>query len=133
MLCSGHNSARLSVSGRSVLGALAALLLATSLLFASQGADEHAADSKKPVAATGGTKHGQEIFETKCMICHNQKPGASTTDGPPNLYEAFKNKTVTVPQAEEIITHGKGQMPAFGTMLSKSDMVSVIAYIKSVK
>ena len=129
----GHNSARLFVRGRSVFGALAALLLTTNLAFASQDADQHTANLKKPVAATGGTRHGQEIFQTKCLICHNQKPGDSTTDGPPNLYDAFKNKTVTVPQAEDIITHGKGQMPAFGTMLSKSDMVSVIAYIKSVK
>ena len=104
---------------------VAALFLTASLMSASPAPD-------KP-AAGGVAKRGDQIFHTKCIICHNKQPGDNSPFGPPNLYDAFKSNAISTPQAEDIITHGKGQMPSFGNILNKSDMQSVIAYLRSVK
>jgi mono/diheme cytochrome c family protein len=116
-----------------ILTSIAALFLTMSFAGFSQEA-EKSADAEKPAAAsTGGPKKGDQIFHTKCIICHNKQPGDNSPFGPPNLYDAFKNKAITAPQAEDIITHGKGQMPAFANILSKTDVQSVIAYLKTGK
>jgi mono/diheme cytochrome c family protein len=85
-------------------------------------------------AATTPTqiKHGSEIFQTRCIVCHNKKPGDNSPFGPPNLYAAFKGKTaITTTQAETIITNGKSPMPSFGSVLSKDEIASVVAYLKT--
>jgi mono/diheme cytochrome c family protein len=126
-----------SVSSRSrpwregvILATAAALFLTVSLTGFSQDADRPA-EVEKPAATAGEAKKGDQIFKTKCIICHNKLPGDNSAFGPPNLFEAFKSNAITPPQAEQIIVHGKGQMPAFGTILTKSDMQSVIAYLKA--
>jgi mono/diheme cytochrome c family protein len=116
-----------------ILATAAALFLTVSLAGFSQDADKPS-DTEKPAAtAAGGAKKGDEIFKTKCVICHNKMPGDNSPVGPPNLFEAFKSKAITQPQAEQIIAHGKGQMPGFGTILTKSDIQGVIAYLKAGK
>ena len=115
-------------SGRSVaLGT--GVLAAAFLIFA---ANLHAAPPapKKP---TGAAAHqGDEIFHQRCIVCHNKQPGDTTPFGPPNLYAAFQGPNAIKPaQAEQIITNGKGRMPAFGTMLTKTQIRDVIAYLKS--
>jgi mono/diheme cytochrome c family protein len=108
----------------------AALLLASLSLCAAQlrGASPGASDAPSP-----SSKHGDEIFHQRCVICHNKQPGDTTPFGPPNLYDVFRQQpsTLTPKQAETIITQGKGAMPAFGSILSKSDIRSVIAYLRS--
>lgn len=118
-----------------VLCAVAVVMFLTvSIVGVSQETGNSAGETKAPAAAaTGGAKKGEQIFKTRCIICHNKQPGDDSPFGPPNLFEAFKKKAVTPPQAEQIITKGKGQMPAFGSILSKSEMQSVIAYLKAGK
>jgi len=82
-------------------------------------------------ASSDTVKHGNEIFHQRCILCHNQQPGDSLPFGPPNLYQVFRGKTITPRQAETIITQGKGAMPSFGAILSKSDIRSVIAYLRT--
>jgi mono/diheme cytochrome c family protein len=78
------------------------------------------------------SKHGEQIFQTRCLVCHNKKPGDNSPFGPPNLYSVFKGKAaITTAQAETIITDGKSPMPPFGTVLSKDDIASVVGYLKS--
>jgi mono/diheme cytochrome c family protein len=85
--------------------------------------------SKAPTAAV---KHGEAIFHQRCIVCHNKKPGDTTPFGPPNLYQVFGEKhLLTTQQAEQIITHGKGQMPSFNGVLTHADMADVIAYLRS--
>jgi mono/diheme cytochrome c family protein len=83
-------------------------------------------------ASSDAIKHGDEIFHQRCILCHNQQPGDSLPFGPPNLYQAFRGKSpMTSHQAETIIAQGKGPMPAFGTILTKSDIRSVVAYLRT--
>lgn len=118
-----------------VVCAIAAVMFLTvSILGVSQETGSSAGEAKPAgAAAAGGAKKGEQIFKTRCVICHNKQPGDDSPFGPPNLFDAFKKKTVTAPQAEQIISKGKGQMPAFGTILSKSEVQSVIAYLKAGK
>jgi mono/diheme cytochrome c family protein len=115
-----------------LFASVAALFLTVSLSGISQEA-EKPAESAPPAAATGAAKKGAQIFNTRCIICHNKQPGDNSPFGPPNLFIAFKTQAITPPQAQQIITHGKGLMPAFATILTKGDMANVIAYLKAGK
>jgi mono/diheme cytochrome c family protein len=77
-------------------------------------------------------KLGSEIFHKRCAGCHNKQPGDSSPFGPPNLYVAFKGKSLLPSsRAEAIIAQGEGTMPAFGNVLSKGEIRSVIAYLRA--
>lgn len=77
-------------------------------------------------------KHGSEIFQKRCVACHNKQPGDDAPFGPPNLYTAFhRNPPLTVHDAETTIRDGKGTMPAFGTILSPGEIRSVITYLRT--
>jgi hypothetical protein len=54
--------------------------------------------------------------------------------GPRNLHDIFRGPSaITTKQAEEIITHGKASMPAWGAVLTHSDIDAVIDYLKMCK
>lgn len=124
-----------------VFGLVVSLVLAAGLVSTSYAQDEaqtpstpasNALVSTRSVAA--GAVKGSQIFHSKCIVCHNKQPGDNSPFGPPNLYSAFKTNVVTPTQAEQIITHGKGQMmPSFANVLSQSEIQSVIAYLKAEK
>lgn len=116
-----------------VFALAAALFFAVAVVGAAQDEDKPAEISQHAASAAGATKKGDEIFHTRCLICHNKQPGDSSPFGPPNLFQVFKTRAITAPQAEQIISKGKGPMPAFGTVLSKGDVQSVIAYLKTGK
>lgn len=113
--------------------AFVAILFLTMSLAGSSQEKFISADTAKSTVSPGGSKKGDQIFHTRCLICHNKQPDDKSPFGPPNLFQAFKTKAISQPQAEQIITKGKGQMPAFGTILSKGDVQSVIAYLKEGK
>jgi mono/diheme cytochrome c family protein len=114
----------------SVLVWLIACVSTAVLAFATQSQPVAAASnvSSSPVA-----KHGDEIFHQRCVMCHNQSPNDSLPFGPPNLYTVFRQRTISTQQAETIILGGKGNMPSFRNVLSKSDIHSVIAYLRTTR
>jgi mono/diheme cytochrome c family protein len=86
----------------------------------------------EPDAPGATVKQGDEIFHKRCVVCHNKQPGDNTPFGPPNLYTAFQDHSaLTTVQAENIVMNGRGQMPSFKTVLSKTEIRSVIAYLRS--
>lgn len=81
---------------------------------------------------TGRAKQGQAIFQQRCVSCHNKQPGDTSPFGPPNLSGIFKGPSrLTTRQAVEIIEKGKSPMPAFGTILTHSDIDALIAYLRT--
>jgi len=91
-----------------------------------------AASASTETATPDTVKQGSEIFNKRCIVCHNKKPGDNTPFGPPNLYTAFHKKpALTAQQAEAVVVHGRGQMPAFGTILSRTEIKNVIAYLRN--
>jgi len=98
------------------------LLLATSPAFAAKPSQQLSARAK----------HGEEIFQQRCVVCHNKQPGDTTPFGPPNLNGIFRGPSaITTKQASTIITDGKGTMPAWGKILTPTDIEDVIAYLKT--
>lgn len=93
--------------------------------------------SLRAQAPTGGTaavsaKNGDAIFHQRCIVCHNKQRDDDSPFGPPNLYTAFHGKAALTPRAAAlIVTKGRGTMPAFGTTLSRTEILSVIAYLRS--
>jgi mono/diheme cytochrome c family protein len=87
-----------------------------------------AADSTAAVSA----KQGDAIYHKRCTGCHNKQRDDDSPFGPPNLYMALHGqKALSARAAEEIVIKGKGPMPAFGAVLSKSEIRSVIAYLRT--
>jgi mono/diheme cytochrome c family protein len=101
-------------------------------VLAGTGHLEGATTSASDVSASGSLKHGDQIFHQRCVACHNKQPGDSSPFGPPNLFDLLRHSSSLSPkQAETIIEQGKGNMPAFGSVLSKSDIRSIIAYLRA--
>jgi mono/diheme cytochrome c family protein len=89
------------------------------------------ASASSDTATTDTVKQGSEIFNKRCIVCHNKQPGDNTPFGPPNLYTAFHGTGALTPQqAETIVVHGRGQMPSFAAILSRTEIRSVIAYLR---
>jgi mono/diheme cytochrome c family protein len=97
--------------------------------------DPPAAPANAPapdVAPIAPVHEGDAIFHKRCVVCHNKQRGDDSPFGPPNLYTAFHGPTPLATRvAENIIVNGKGQMPAFGTVLSRTEIRQVIAYLKT--
>ena len=104
------------------------IMPAVLLLFASRSV---AASSSSEDTSAVSIKQGSEIFHTRCIVCHNKQPGDNTPFAPPNLYTVFGPHPLLTPQqVEAIVTHGRGQMPTFGPILSRTEIRSVIAYLR---
>ena len=72
------------------------------------------------------------MFQQRCISCHNKQPGDTAPFGPPNLYGIFRGPSpLTAKQVEEIVAHGKGTMPAWGAVLTHSDIDALVAYMKT--
>jgi mono/diheme cytochrome c family protein len=113
---------------RTNLRLMAAILAGASILgFAA--ASGHAAD--EPAVKSPAAKRGDALFHQRCAVCHNKQPDDNTPFGPPNLYQVFRHKVLTVAQATEVIHKGKGPMPAFGDSITNSQIRDVVAYLSS--
>ena len=78
---------------------------------------------------SASVKRGQELFQQKCVGCHNKQAGDTTPFGPPNLHGIFKQKVIKPTEASEIIRHGRNTMPAFGSLDDKQ-IQDLLAYLK---
>jgi mono/diheme cytochrome c family protein len=110
-------------------------LLGMPILLAAGAQDPPAMPGNVPapnVAPIVPAQQGDAIFHKRCIACHNKQRGDDSPFGPPNLYTAFHGKTpLTARLAENIIANGKGQMPAFGAVLSRAEIRGVIAYLRA--
>jgi cytochrome c551 len=77
-------------------------------------------------AQDGDAEAGAAAYEENCSTCHGEKLRA--TGAAPDL------KALGVDQRakfETIVNEGKGQMPAWGGVLSDDDRAAIWAYIRS--
>ena len=69
---------------------------------------------------------GAEVYQTNCSACHGERlisPG-----GIPDLRKLGPQERA---RFETVVTEGKGQMPAWGGMLSEQEIGQIWAYIRS--
>ena len=82
-----------------------------------------AASADDPAAAT---------FGTNCATCHGANGSGDTAVGKSIHIPDLRSPAVqSQPDAQlaEIITHGKGAMPPFGSSLSKDDIDALVKHI----
>ena len=77
---------------------------------------------------------GTDVYKAKCMTCH-AKDGSGNTPVGKSLQSAdLRSPEVQKkPDAElsESISEGKGNMPAFKTLLSADEIHSVLGYVRT--
>jgi cytochrome c6 len=83
------------------------------------------------VLAAPQEQTGQTLFKSNCATCHSQN-GTPTAVGKslnaPDLGSApVQNQTKA--QLQQIISNGKGNMPAFKDKLSQAEIDSLFAYV----
>jgi cytochrome c6 len=77
-------------------------------------------------AAAQDASQGGEIYVEKCQECHGERmvsPGAA--------FDLRKLGPDERPRFDAAVTNGKGQMPAWGGMLSDAEFDNLWAYIRS--
>jgi mono/diheme cytochrome c family protein len=88
-------------------------------------------------AAGGDVALGEKVYKQRCVLCHGPEgkgdgPGAAALNPKPrNHTDASYMSTQTDEQLMTSIRDGKGQMPAWGKILSQEEMTSVLAYIRT--
>jgi quinohemoprotein ethanol dehydrogenase len=67
--------------------------------------------------------HGKDIFTTACVVCHGESGQGGGHGGPALTHVLTRDSIVTV------VTHGRNQMPAFGSALDPQDLNDLVAYV----
>jgi cytochrome c6 len=75
-----------------------------------------------------------KVYKTNCELCHG--PDGSGNTGPGKAFHAQdlrSNDTQKQSDAalSEVITKGRGKMPAFGAKIKADDIANLVAYIRT--
>ena len=121
-------------------GLTSLLFFCTLLTLACLGVVIYAADAH---GSLDPLLHGREVFEQNCIMCHGADAkgtgqlAAALPVRPANLTDCKLTAEDPVEVVQGIIRHGgpyagrSSVMPAFGTVLSDSDIADVARYVKS--
>jgi mono/diheme cytochrome c family protein len=71
---------------------------------------------------------GQEIYGKRCAICHGEQGNAGVSGA-----KDLSASTIDDNLMRTIITHGKGTMPPFKSVLSQQEIEELIAYVKTLR
>lgn len=80
---------------------------------------------------------GREIYRVRCAMCHGAQgrgdgaAGASFNPRPTDLTTRAQRMALTDSAVAAVITTGRRAMPAFGRMLTKPQLDSVVAYLRT--
>jgi mono/diheme cytochrome c family protein len=77
-----------------------------------------------------------KFFKANCTLCHSANgSGDSPTGKAMHAKDLRSDEVQKEPDAalSEIITKGKGKMPAFGAKLSADDVTKMVAYLRTLK
>lgn len=84
-------------------------------------------------AAAKAQDDSTKTFKTNCVLCHSANGSGDSAAG-----KALKAKDLRSPEVQkqtdaaltEIITKGKGKMPAFGAKIQPDDIRKLVAYVR---
>ncbi len=83
-----------------------------------------------------GNAGGDELFDSACARCHGEQgEGGIETRGKKSrdLTDPKWQATVTDAELRQIIRNGRGEMPAFGTVLTIDRIDKIVKHIRSLK
>lgn len=73
---------------------------------------------------------GKEVFTQNCVACHGQD-GKGVIEGTPNFTDPAFWASRSMAQEFEIVTKGKGAMPAWESILSEEDRWAALSYMRT--
>jgi mono/diheme cytochrome c family protein len=95
-------------------------------------------DRKNPVAPSASSiAAGKKLFAIDCVICHGQEGdgkgelAVSMKLSPPDYRDEIAMKKFTDGELFEIITNGKGGMPAEGKRATAEQIWNLVNYVRS--
>jgi cytochrome c6 len=77
---------------------------------------------------------GAKIFKTNCTLCHADDGSGSSPTGKAMKAKDLRSDEVqsqTDAALTEVITKGRGKMPAFGAKIKPDDVAKLVAYIRA--
>ncbi len=75
-----------------------------------------------------------KIFKTKCVLCHSADGSGGSPTGKAMHAKDLRSDEVqkqTEAALAEVITKGRGKMPAFGGKIKPDDVTKLVAYIRA--
>jgi mono/diheme cytochrome c family protein len=75
-----------------------------------------------------------KVYKTNCVLCHASDGSGNSPSGKAlGSKDLASSEVQKKPDADltEVITKGKGKMPAFGAKLKPDDIKQLVAYIRS--
>lgn len=100
------------------------VLLFTVLLFSDFACSKK--ERLLPEHPGGQLYHGVTRFDVKCFHCHGNE-GRGTIRGPILVQ---LGKAVPKKRFLSAVRHGKGKMPAFGSVLKEEDILQIIDWLE---
>ena len=84
-------------------------------------------------ASARGQSDVEKTYKTNCVLCHAADGSGSSPSGKALGAKDLRSDVVqkkSDAELNEIITRGKGKMPAFGKKLKPEDISKLVAYIR---
>ena len=84
--------------------------------------------------ATQGQSDPTTIYKTKCTLCHSADGSGDSPTGRAMHAKDLRSEEVQKQSDEalaEVITKGKGKMPAFGAKIKPDDVQKLVAHIRN--
>jgi cytochrome c6 len=75
-----------------------------------------------------------KIFKTNCVLCHSADGSGSSPTGKAMHAKDLRSDEVQKQSdaaLSEVITKGRGKMPAFGAKIKADDVTTLVAYIRA--
>lgn len=86
------------------------------------------------LSATHAQSDPAKIFKTNCTLCHGEDGSGDTPSGKAMHAKDLRSDEVQQQSdaaLNEVITKGRGKMPAFGAKIKPDDVTKMVAYIRS--
>lgn len=115
-----------------IMAVALALSLAVTAAFAQKGGKNAKGKKETAKVAKGDAAKGKELFESKCIVCHN--PDSKDKKIGPGLQGVKDGKLPSGKDAThdvilETVNAGGGGMPAYKELLTDEEKEDVIAFV----
>ena len=84
--------------------------------------------------ATQGQSDAAKLYKTNCALCHSADGSGDSPSGKALHAKDLRSEEVQKQSDEalsEVITKGKGKMPAFGAKIKPDDVTNLVSYLRA--
>jgi mono/diheme cytochrome c family protein len=84
--------------------------------------------------ATQAQSDAAKLYKTNCALCHSANGSGDNATGKAFHAKDLRSEEVqkqTDEQLAEVITKGKGKMPAFGAKITADDVTNLVSYLRA--